>query len=314
VRGPVPPSAASAPGRGAILDVVASGPEPIDVADLGRRVDDVLRARLGEVRAALVSLAPESAVLVDEVVRLLDAGGKRLRPLLCLLGHAAAGGSVDDAMPAAAALELFHTFALIHDDVMDEQDERRGEPTTHRRLAKSEPGGQSFGRSAAILVGDLALALSLDMVLACAVPAERRLAAASTFRDMAVATAAGQLLDLAGDANRALVASLKTAAYTAEAPLAIGAELAGASRATTTALAAYGRPLGVAFQLLDDVADGDAPPDALDRAARLLDDATDALASPALDPSAAGALRSVAARLRGRAAGPGGDRETGGAG
>jgi geranylgeranyl diphosphate synthase type I len=286
---------------------VRAGAGPLDLDGLRRRVDADLRGRLREVRERLAILAPGSTLLVDEVVRLLDAGGKRMRPVLCLLGHAAAGGSAEDALPAASGLELFHTFALIHDDVMDEEDERRGEPTTHRQLAKSEPGGERFGRSAAILVGDLALALSLDLVLACRVPAERRLAAAARFRDMTVATAAGQLLDLSGGGDRTLVASLKTGAYTAEAPLAIGAELAGASKPTLDALAAFGRPLGVAFQLLDDVADGDAPPGASERARRLLDEASGALATPPIDAAAAEALRSVAARLRRGASETGGE-------
>ncbi|TMK49438.1 MAG: polyprenyl synthetase family protein, partial [Actinobacteria bacterium] len=108
----------------------------------------------------MARMAPEAAEMVDELRRVVEAGGKRIRPAFCYWGYRAAGG--DDGEPivrAAAALELFHTFALIHDDVMDESETRRGQASTYARFADAragEPGALRFGRSVAVLVGDLA--------------------------------------------------------------------------------------------------------------------------------------------------------------
>jgi geranylgeranyl diphosphate synthase, type I len=272
---------------------------PIDLDGIRARVDAILFAELERAEAEIAARSVASAELVRELARLARAGGKRLRPVLCVLGHAAAGGAVEDVLPAAAGLELFHTFALVHDDVMDDEDERRGVDATHRRFAKAEPGGEAFGRAAAILAGDVALVLATDLLLSAPLPAERLLAAAHRMRAMALATAAGQYLDVAGSSRTANLAALKTGVYTAEAPLAIGAELAGAAADLVEALERFARPLGVAFQLLDDAADGVASADAATEAARLLDRATAALSGSPIDPRAVAALREVVVRLRG---------------
>jgi geranylgeranyl diphosphate synthase type I len=218
-----------------------------------------------------------------------------------VLGHVAAGGRAEDSVPAAAGIELFHTFALVHDDVMDDEEERRGVPATGRRFAVHSAcrtgDGPRFGRGVAILVGDLAFALAIDLVLRAPLPAECVVAAARRLRAMSVATAAGQYLDLRGARGRD-VASLKTGAYTVETPLAVGADLAGASPAVSSALAAFARPVGVAFQLLDDVADGEGSPPDRDDALRLLDEAASVLAAAPIEPSAARALLEVLERLR----------------
>ncbi len=273
-------------------------PGELDLDRLRERIEAVLLAEIRRARDEIAARSEDAAVLVDELERLTRAGGKRLRPILCVLGHAASGGVVENVLPAAAGLELFHTFALVHDDVMDDEDERRGVDASHRRFAKAEPGGEAFGRAAAILVGDVGLVLATDLVLSAPLPADRLLAAARRMRSMALATAAGQYLDVAGAPNAIDVAELKTGVYTAEAPLAIGADLAGAGFEVHDALARFGRPLGVAFQLLDDLADGSAPPAAADEAARLLDEAEAVLDDVPLEPVATLALRGVAVRLR----------------
>jgi geranylgeranyl diphosphate synthase type I len=273
--------------------------EPIDLDGVRARVDDVLFAELERAKAEIAARSAEAAALVEELERLAHAGGKRLRPVLCVLGHAAAGGAVEDVLPAAAGLELFHTFALVHDDVMDDEDERRGVDATHRRFAKAEPGGEAFGRAAAILAGDVALVLATDLVLSAPLPSERVLGAAHRMRAMALATAAGQYLDVAGSSRTPDLAALKTGVYTTEAPLAIGAELAGAGADLTEVLGRFAHPLGVAFQLLDDVADGSAPADAANDARRLLDDAAAVLSGARIDPPAAAALREIVFRLGG---------------
>jgi geranylgeranyl diphosphate synthase, type I len=270
-----------------------------DGGDLRARIEAELQAALERARRDVASRAPESEVLVDEIERLVRAGGKRVRPLLCVLGHTAAGGRVEDVMPAAAGLELLHTFMLVHDDVMDDELERRGVAATHRRFAGADPEAQAFGRSAAILVGDLSFAIGVDLVLSTPVAPGRVVAAARLLLPMALATAGGQFLDVRGDGARDVdLAALKTGAYTVETPLAMGAALAGAGPQVLAALGAFARPVGVAFQLLDDVADGAAGADAAVRAARLLDEGEHALAGAPIAPGAAAGLREVVGRLR----------------
>ncbi|WP_079171121.1 polyprenyl synthetase family protein [Streptomyces sp. CC53] len=193
-------------------------------------------------------------------------GGKRLRPLLCACGwHAAGGGDdTDTLVGAAAALEMFHAFALIHDDVMDRSATRRGHPTVHHTIATAHHGhrgtaAEQLGASAAILIGDLALIWS-DELLATHLPPEP-LAAVRPFLDaMRTEVMYGQYLDLlttgrpTSDIDTPLrVIRYKTAKYTVERPLHIGAALAGADPAVLNACTAFALPLGEAFQLRDDL-------------------------------------------------------------
>lgn len=248
---------------------------------------------------------PSAAVLVDEIRRLLDAGGKRIRPALCYWAHRAAGGGGDDSIVwAAAALELLHTFALVHDDVMDRSVERRGVPTSHVRFAKDAPPGSDpdlFGTSVAILVGDLAAVLSERLLRSCSAPAERLARALSRFDRMRAEMAAGQFLDLSGrrtgSASRR-VAALKTGSYTAEGPTLIGAALAGAGPATEGPLRTYARLVGEAFQLRDDVLDGDVAPGASEEVDALVDRAVAGLERAQLEPDGAAALAELASLLK----------------
>lgn len=281
---------------------------PPVVEEVRSRVDAVLAAELEARRAELEALDPRAGVLVEELERLLAAGGKRLRPAFCYLGYRAAGG-VDDGriVRAAAALELLHTFALVHDDLMDEATERRGVETTHVRFARllaAAPGGadEARGRAAAVLVGDLAAVLAESLLRRCGFPAEALAPALERFDRMRLEMAAGQYLDVAGVARDLAsaehVAELKTASYTVEGPLRIGAALAGAPAETLAALAAYGRAAGEAFQLRDDLQDGQAPAGALERVDALVAEALAALEGARLEPVALAALRRLAEALR----------------
>lgn len=270
-----------------------------DLDQLRGRIDATLRAFLAKRREDLDAVDPDAAAMVDELSRLLEAGGKRLRSLLCLLGHRAAGRlDPTPALPAAAALELFHLFALIHDDVMDDERERRGVASTHRRFATQPPGGERFGRSAAILIGDLALVLSYELFATTPVDRERLDEASALVSRSALLTAAGQLADVSGRwDDRERLARLKTGSYTVEAPLAIGAVLGGGSPRLLAALEAFARPLGVAFQLRDDdLDDGDDDMRVGDIDA-LVAEAIAAIEGAPLDPGAAAVLRSVAALI-----------------
>jgi len=205
--------------------------------------------------------------LFDELVRVIESGGKRLRPLFCCLGHMAAGSEIDGrAIRAAAALELLHTFAIVHDDVMDRSRSRRGVPATwvhlegvHRDQGyRGDPAAYALG--GAILLGDLALVLAGRALRESGFPDERLLAAQERYDRMRAEVVAGQYLDvlaahrgIADEDEARRIAVLKSGGYTVEGPLQIGALLAGGSPGLLGSLSAYGVTLGEAFQLRDDV-------------------------------------------------------------
>ncbi len=247
-----------------------SAPPP-DPAHLRQRVTACLSAFLAERARAVSELGPELSAPMA-VLSGLTPGGKLLRPAFCFWGYRAAGGADGEGIvAAAAALELLHVSALVHDDVMDGSDRRRGRPSAHRQFAalhetagwRGAPDG--FGYGAAILLGDLVLAWSDQLLRGCGLPADRVAAGMAVFEAMRTEVIGGQYLDLvaqaaaddAADADgrtRAMrVLRFKTAKYSVERPLQLGAELAGGSPDLVAAFSAFGIPLGEAFQLRDDV-------------------------------------------------------------
>lgn len=216
------------------------------LAELRRDIDHVLLGFLGSRRSEL----SESALLVGEIERIIRAGGKRVRPLFCYWGYRAAGaGHAEAIVEAAAALELLHTFALIHDDVMDASAERRGVPSVHA----------SHDVSTAILAGDLALVLADDLLMSAKFPPETAAAAFHVYSRMRREVIAGQFLDVRSaqeqidEATARRIAVLKSGRYSVMEPLLVGATLGGAGAGIRDALASFGEPLGEAFQLRDDV-------------------------------------------------------------
>jgi geranylgeranyl diphosphate synthase, type I len=215
--------------------------------------------------------APQSAEAIEELTRSIFAGGKRLRPGFCYCGFIAAGGSHGpEILAAAASLELLHTLAIVHDDVIDTSPVRRAEPSTFVHIASQRRGegagedaAKQAGVGAAILVGDLALVLSDELFMESGFPADALALAWKPLTDMRLAAIAGQYLDavltrrsgLAGfdpeDARR--IARLKTARYSVEGPLLFGAALAGGKPRLSEALSAFGMALGEAFQIADDL-------------------------------------------------------------
>lgn len=248
-----------------------------DTEDVRGGVDAALRAAAKDLGAELADVGADTAPLRTAMDDLL-AGGKRLRAAFCYWSWRAHGGLADSpdrevAWNVGAALELFQASALFHDDVMDSSATRRGRPTAHvafaaRHAAAGWAGNSTpFGQNAAILLGDLALNAShrlLAKALGGSQPSVRA-AVSEIFGQMQTQVIAGQYLDIlaqalpfgmdpAADEDRALeVIRSKAAGYSVAHPVALGAALAGADTAATAATAAYGQPLGEAFQLRDDV-------------------------------------------------------------
>jgi geranylgeranyl diphosphate synthase type I len=192
--------------------------------------------------------------------------GKRLRGLLCYWGWRGAGGEDPSGVfRAAAALEMFHTAAIFHDDLIDGSDTRRGAPSLHQVLARLAPGerplaGLTFGVSAAVLAGDLCLVWAGELLQTATADPARRAAAIRIYHEMATEVMLGQYQDVVEEARgpstleRAMaVAHYKAARYTFERPLQIGGALADASDALHAAYSRFAIPAGEAFQLRDDL-------------------------------------------------------------
>lgn len=236
--------------------------DPADLTRFRQDVDVIVDRFLAQKEQ--VTIVPHLPMFIDLLRALLSAGGKRLRPLLCYCGWQAAGGAPDTTavLHAAASLEMFHAAVLIHDDVMDNSDTRRGQPTVHRALAaahRDHPDAGRLGAYTAILAGDLALGWSYELLHATPLPPDR-VASVWTLMDvMRCETMTGQYLDLLATRNPSTtleqamaVVCYKTAKYTVERPLHLGALLAGADQHLLDALSAFAIPIGEAFQLRDD--------------------------------------------------------------
>ncbi len=210
-----------------------------------RALEDFVDAEVAELLALDDELAP-----VAEQMRVSVAGGKRIRPAFCYWGWRAAGQPDTDAViRAAAALELVHVAAIVHDDLIDESPLRRGQVTAHEKL----------GGALAIMIGDLLMAWAGQLFHASGLPRTFLARAVPLWTTMGRELVAGECLEIlrtgrSPDLARSLaIVRFKTGSYTVERPLQIGAVLGGASPATLDVLAAYGRPLGEAFQLRDDL-------------------------------------------------------------
>jgi geranylgeranyl diphosphate synthase, type I len=244
--------------------------EPAAALDHVRdQVGLVLSEFVGRQRALAAEVAGELRPAIDAAADAL-AGGKRLRPAFCYWGWRGAGEADGPAIfAAAAALELLHAGALVHDDVLDDSDTRRGRPTIHRRFAAQHAAAgwrgaaAPFGEGMAILLGDLLLTWTDELFHGSGLPAPALSRGRAVLDVMRTELMAGQYLDLleqaagpGGVAGALRVVTYKTAKYTIERPLHLGAALAGPDDAhpgLADGYTGYGLPLGVAFQLRDDV-------------------------------------------------------------
>ena len=240
------------------------------------RYREALNAELGafleEQRQSMAGVSGDVAPLMDAISGLV-AGGKRLRAMLSYWGWRGAGGAELAAEPirAGAALELFQAAALIHDDIIDRSDTRRGAPSVHRRFSNLHGDSgwaldpERFGQAAAILTGDLCLSFSEEAFTAVGAAAASGSSARRLFNAMRAEVMAGQYLDVLEEVagpvrpredavQRArTVIRYKSAKYSTEHPLGIGGALAGADEALLRGYSDFSLPLGEAFQLRDDV-------------------------------------------------------------
>lgn len=230
-------------------------------------VQQTLDAFVDEQGARLELLGDDAARLVD-AARDSVRGGKRFRAAFCYWGFRAVAEPSDEQslIRAASALELLHASALVHDDVMDASDTRRGRPSTHRAFevlhAERDWTGdpQQYGVAAAILLGDLLLSWADELLRTSGLPSERVLDALGYFDITRSEVIVGQFLDVsvqargASDVEQAMrVLRYKSAKYSVERPLHVGAALAGGGPEVISALTDYGLPIGEAFQLRDDL-------------------------------------------------------------
>ncbi len=233
-------------------------------------VQSILDAYVDHQAEALRELGDDAARLVD-AASLAVQGGKRFRAMFCLWGFRAVrafGDQVEEhaVLRAASSLELLHSSALVHDDYMDASDTRRGRPTPHRAFAEQahQAGwpahGEQYGAAAAILLGDLLLVWADELLRTCGLPQDQVHAALGVFDVTRAEVITGQFLDVSlqargeSDIDQAMhVLRYKSAKYSVERPLHVGAALAGADKETMNALTEFGIPLGEAFQLRDDL-------------------------------------------------------------
>jgi geranylgeranyl diphosphate synthase, type II len=207
------------------------------------RPPDELRS-LVEDSLETLRLAPELGALEAALRYALEPGGKRVRPVLTLAVAEAAGGEVAAALPAAAAVELVHTFSLVHDDLpaMDDDDERRGRPSAH----------VAFGEGVALLAGDALLAEAFRLALSYDDPAIARELSEAT-----LGMIGGQYLDISGGEDDLLAVDRLKTGRLFEASVGLGLRVAGVADEDQAPWRAFARDLGLLFQLVDDLLDGD---------------------------------------------------------
>lgn len=230
---------------------------------LDRELDAWIRGR----RSLLAGVCRETGELAGEVARLVAGGGKRLRPALIDFTYRACGGRSEAAsLRLGMAAELLHTYLLVHDDIMDHADLRRGRPTTHAAFAemhhaqarRGDPA--DFGRAVAILAGDLAHTWAAELSRPRGDAEGDPGPVARTFDAMCEEVIGGQFLEMLlphrqepGEEDLLRVLRLKSGRYTVERPVELGALLAGAEADLVEAFRRWGEAAGEAFQLQDDV-------------------------------------------------------------
>lgn len=230
---------------------------------IDQEVEKILVEFLNETKKTNIKLIPFVLGLINSC-----KGGKRIRGVLVKLGYELASMTTDYGLPStaevgsqktvdilkiSAAFEILHAALLIHDDIMDQSPTRRGQPSLYKAL-----GGDHYGISQAINIGDIALYLPIKIITESAFLGEYKLKALSLLSQTIINTGWGQILDIEGSKDDIeFIRINKTAKYTISAPLQLGAILAGAEDKLIKQLGGFGDNLGIAFQIKDDILDGE---------------------------------------------------------
>ncbi|MBN1653603.1 MAG: polyprenyl synthetase family protein [Deltaproteobacteria bacterium] len=222
--------------------------------EIRARVNARLQAFFAEKRRIVSRLAPPSCELIDEIADLTLRGGKRLRPITLFVGFRSASpeGDPEDTLEASIALELLQTYLLIHDDWMDQDERRRNGPTIHAKLEKIR-GNKHLGGCLSVVAGDLACGYAWEAINQAPFRQERKREALQEFATMHQDIVLGQHLDLISHQEIERMYDLKSGSYTVRGPLKLGAILGDATREQLEILNDLSRPIGIAFQLRDDL-------------------------------------------------------------
>ncbi len=228
------------------------------LADYSRQAEEFLDQFFAQKEKEALKIAPETAKLMN-IYRNYMRGGKMARGALTVLGYRIAGGDgLKTILPASVAIEIFHSFLLIHDDWIDQDKTRRGKKTVHQLFGQEH--GDHFGASMAVILGDAGAFLGYELITSSSFPEKRKIRALRLLNEFLLKTAYGEILDIKYDylpkitwEEIYLVRKHKTAYYTLVMPLSIGAVLGGVKPAKLRLIEKYGLPIGIAFQLQDDI-------------------------------------------------------------
>lgn len=216
-----------------------------------KSIDQELKAVLTKFLSETKKTNPKLTPFAQELINSCK-GGKRLRGMLVKLGFELNGGKGKEILQIGAALEILHNGLLIHDDIMDQSPLRRGQPSVYKVF-----GGNHYGISQAINLGDIALYLPIKIISDSNFSDEFKLKVISNLSQTIINTGWGQVMDLEVKRDIEFINLYKTAKYTVVAPLQVGAILAGATLDKLAKLDKFGEKLGIAFQIQDDILDGD---------------------------------------------------------
>lgn len=232
------------------------------LSDYSNRLEVYIKRYFDREKKKALKVDPTAYEALDILENYIK-GGKKARPALTNLGYQIAGGVSADwrikkILPAAFAVEIIHAGIIIQDDFIDKDELRRGKSTIHVRYSKR--GGWHFGGSMAICVSDVAFFVGMQLLADCGLEAERVVGAIKVLSKFLVNTGYGQIMDLSFDLQKEVsmrevfkVRIFKTAHYTFVMPLVVGAILGGGNKKLLDTLEKYGEPVGLAFQIRDDV-------------------------------------------------------------
>ena len=229
-------------------------PVMLDLDAIREQINQELEIFFSQKLEDLSESAPDACSMVENLREFTLRPGKRIRPIMVLVGYAAATGVVppQEILRAALCTELLQSYLLIQDDWMDEDEMRRGKPSMHFKLREDFEDVQSAD-SVSLLISDLASAFAEELLVTASVSADARLDALKVYTWMHQQVVCGQFLDVTHHSDVQKIHELKTASYTVTGPLLIGASLGNSSDELVASLRKFGNAIGLAFQARDDL-------------------------------------------------------------